>query len=89
MIVIAITICGWFCAHVVTCLGVTCFCGCYMYGCGLNFFLIVQLFRGSCCTWKKQGWWRFGAVKGAVKGCVSAEWRGMGGVAGSGTGEKV
>ena len=25
MIVIAITIRGWFCAHVVTCLGVTCF----------------------------------------------------------------
>ena len=52
MIVIAITIHGWVGARVVTCLGVTCLCGGDMYGCGLNkIFLIVQLFRGSCCTW--------------------------------------
>ena len=30
------------------------------------FFSIIQLFRGICCTWKKQGWWWCGAVKGGL-----------------------
>ena len=46
MIVIAITIHGWFGAHVVTCLGVACFVVVTYMGVELNKFVsIVQLFR--------------------------------------------
>ena len=42
---------------------------CLYMGVELNkIFSKVQLFRGSCCTWRKQGWWKFGAVKGGSEG---------------------
>ena len=46
-----------------------------MYGYGLNnFFLLVQFFRGSCCSRRGQGLVVVWSSEGMVWRGVSAEW---------------